>query len=199
DELIETIAASKKVARYVDMPLQHIHPDMLAAMQRQTSEAWIRDLIARIRRGIPGVALRTVFIVGFPGETERHFEHLLAFMRETRFERLGVFPYSREEGSRAASLPHQVPEAVKRERYAQAMALQQQLSRERNAALVGRRLRVLVDKPSNRKRFAWIARSEADAPDIDGRVYLADSGLRPGQFLDVTITGSSAYDLVARP
>ena len=199
DELIVTIAASRHVARYVDMPLQHIHPAMLKAMQRETSEAWIRDLIARIRRGIPGIALRTTFIVGFPGETGAHFEHLLDFIRETRFDRVGVFLYSQEEGSRAAKLPHQVPDAVKRERHARAMALQQHLSRERNAAMVGRRLRVLVDRPSNRKKFAWIARGEADAPDIDGRVYLAEKNLRAGEFLDVTVTGSSEYDLTAKP
>ncbi len=198
DDLIETLAGSKKIVRYVDMPLQHIHPAMLAAMQRETSEAWIRGLIARMRRGIPGIALRTTFLVGFPGETERHFEHLLDFIRETAFDRVGVFLYSREEGSRAATMPRQVPEAVKQDRYARAMALQQQLSRERNAALMGRRLRVLVDGPSQRKGFVWIARSEADAPDVDGRVYLAEKKLRPGQFLDVTVTGSSEYDVVAK-
>ncbi len=198
DELIETIAASRHVPRYVDMPLQHIHPAMLSAMQRETSEAWIRDLIARIRRGIPGIALRTTFIVGFPGETETHFEHLLDFIRETKFDRVGVFLYSQEEGSRAARLPHQAPDDVKRERHARAMALQRQLSRERNAAMVGRRLRVLVDRPGNRKKFAWIARGEADAPDIDGRVHLAEKNLRAGKFLDVTVTGSSEYDLTAK-
>ena len=198
DDLIETIAGSKKIVRYTDMPLQHIHPAMLAAMQRETSEAWIRGLIERMRHGMPGIALRTTFLVGFPGETERHFEHLLDFIRETAFDRVGVFLYSREEGSRAATMSRQLPEAVKSERYARAMALQQQLSRERNAALMGRRLRVLVDGPSQRKGFAWIARSEADAPDVDGRVYLAEKKLRPGQFLDVTVTGSSEYDVVAK-
>jgi ribosomal protein S12 methylthiotransferase len=199
DELIETLAASRHVARYVDMPLQHIHPAMLAAMRRETSEAWIRDLIGRIRRGVPGIALRTTFIVGFPGETEAHFKHLLDFIRGTKFDRVGVFLYSQEEGSRAAKLPCQVPDAVKRERHARAMALQQQLCRERNAAMVGRRMRVLVDRPSNRKQFALIARGEADAPDIDGRIYLAEKDLRAGEFLDVTVTGSSEYDLTAKP
>ncbi|MCX6899769.1 MAG: 30S ribosomal protein S12 methylthiotransferase RimO [Verrucomicrobia bacterium] len=197
DELIETIAASKKVVRYVDMPLQHIHPAMLAAMQRETSEAWIRSLIERIRQRIPGIAIRTAFIVGFPGETEKQFNHLLDFIREMKFERLGVFLYSQEEGSRAAELPGQVPEPVKRDRHARAMALQQQLSRERNASLIGQNFRVLVDGPSNKKGFTWIARSEADAPEIDGHVYLAEKKLRPGQFLNVTVTGSSEYDVVA--
>lgn len=198
DELIETIAASPKVVRYVDMPLQHIHPALLAAMQRETSEAWIRGLIARLRQRIPGIAIRTAFIVGFPGETEKMFNHLLDFIREMKFERLGVFLYSQEEGSRAAALPGQVTDAVKRERHARAMALQQQLSRERNAALVGRRLRVLVDGPGARKGFVSVGRSEADAPEIDGRVYLAGKKFQPGQFLDVTVTGSSEYDIVAK-
>ncbi len=199
DELIETIAAAKKVVRYVDMPLQHIHPAMLAVMQRETSEAWIRGLIERLRQQIPGIAIRTAFIVGFPGETEKQFKHLLDFIREMRFERLGVFLYSQEEGSRAAALPGQVPDAVKRERHARAMALQQQLSRERNSGLIGQSVRVLVDGPSNKKGFAWVGRSEADAPEIDGRVYLAGKKLQPGQFLDVTVTGSSEYDVVAKP
>ncbi len=198
DELIETIAASKKVVRYVDLPLQHIHPEMLAAMQRETSEAWVRGLVARIRSRLPGIAIRTAFIVGFPGETEKHFNHLLDFIREMRFERLGVFLYSQEEGSRAAALPGQLPEKVKRERYARAMALQQRLSRERNATLVGRRLRVLVDGPGTKKGYAGVARSEADAPDIDGRVYLAGRKFQPGKFLDVTVTGHSEYDVTAR-
>ncbi|MBI5686359.1 MAG: 30S ribosomal protein S12 methylthiotransferase RimO [Verrucomicrobia bacterium] len=199
DDLIETLATSNKVVRYVDMPLQHIHPAMLAAMQRETSEAWIRGLIARLRQRIPGIAIRTAFIVGFPGETEKQFNYLLDFIREMRFERLGVFLYSQEEGSRAAALPGQLPDAVKRNRHARAMALQQQLSRERNAALMGKRLRMLVDGPSARRGFAWVGRSEADAPEIDGHVYLAGKKLHPGQFLDVTVTGSSEYDVVAKP
>ncbi len=198
DELIETMAGAKKIVPYVDMQLQHIHPVMLEAMQRETSEAWIRGLIERMRRGIPGLTLRTTFLVGFPGETERQFEHLLGFIREMKFNRLGVFQYSREEGSRAAALPRQVPEAVKRDRFARAMALQQQLHRKRNTGLLGRRLRVLVDGPSPRKGFAWVGRSEADAPDVDGRVYLTEKKLKPGQFLDVTVTGCSDYDVVAK-
>ena len=197
EELIEAIADSKKVPRYVDMPLQHIHPEMLAAMHRETSEDWIRDLIARIRSHVPGISLRTTFIVGFPGETEEQFSYLLDFIREMKFERLGVFLYSQEEGSRAGKLPHQVPDAVKKERHARAMALQQQLSREHNQSMLGCRLRVLVDKPSNKKKFAWIARGEADAPDIDGRIYIPEKRLQPGAFVDVTVTGSSEYDLIA--
>src|SRR5206468_3928110 len=121
DELIETIARSKKVARYIDIPLQHIDETMLVQMQRETSRAHIEDLIGRLRSGIPGVTLRTTFIVGFPGETEAQFKTLLDFMRQTRFERLGVFRYSQEEGSRAAKLPEQIPAKIKNERFRRAM------------------------------------------------------------------------------
>ncbi len=190
-ELIETIAACDKVARYVDMPLQHIHPAMLEKMRRETSREHIENLIARIRAGIPGIALRTTFIVGFPGETEEHYESLLEFIETTRFERLGIFNYSQEEGSRAAKLPGQLTKRVKTARYNRAMALQQRIAREHSASMLGRRLRVLVEKP-------LIARSEADAPEIDGQVIL-ESPARVGEFIEVEITDTQVYDLVARP
>ncbi len=189
-ELIETIAACDKVARYVDMPLQHIHPRMLEAMRRETSREHIETLIARIRAGIPGIALRTTFIVGFPGETEEHFESLLEFIEAARFERLGVFNYSQEEGSRAARMPGQLSKRVKTARYNRAMALQQKIAREVSESMVGRRLRVLVEQP-------LIARSAADAPDIDGQVIL-ESAAPVGEFVDVEVTGTQVYDLIAR-
>lgn len=189
DELIRTIAECRKVARYIDMPLQHISESMLAQMQRETSGQYIRDLIARIRVGIPGIAIRTTFIVGFPGETQEDFAELIDFIRETRFERLGVFTYSREEGSRAAKMVRQIPKKVKEERWHQAMALQKQLAAEINHRWVGQTLRVLVESPG-------VARSEADAPDIDGRVYV-DPALPPGTFQDVLIRAVRDYDLIA--
>jgi ribosomal protein S12 methylthiotransferase len=191
DELIETIAASKKVARYIDMPLQHIHPRMLDLMRRETSSEHIENLIARIRAGIPGIALRTTFIVGFPGETEEEFECLLDFIERTRFERLGVFTYSQEEGSRAAKMDRQLSPKEKTARYRKAMKLQQRIAREISEAQIGRTLRALVDQP-------LIARGEVDAPDIDGRILLS----RPvpvGEFIDVKITGTQVYDLVGNP
>ncbi len=190
DELIGTIARCPKVARYVDMPLQHIHPEMLLAMRRETSREHIADLIARIRAGIPGIALRTTFIVGFPGETEAHFESLLAFIEATRFERLGVFLYSQEEGSRAAKLPEQVSASVKRLRHRRAMKLQQRIAAEISRAQVGRTVRALVDSPLQ-------ARGEADAPDIDGRILL-DAPAPVGEFVNVSITGTGVYDLLGR-
>lgn len=189
DELIQTIADCPKVARYIDMPLQHISEPMLAQMRRETSGQHIRDLIARIRAGIPGIAIRTTFIVGFPGETKADFAELLDFIRTTRFERLGVFQYSREQGSRAAQMIRQIPRKVKEERWHQAMALQKELAAEINAQWIGRTLRVLVESPG-------LARGEADAPDIDGRVYI-DPALPIGTFQNVRIHAVRDYDLIA--
>ncbi len=191
DELIATIAACPKVARYVDMPLQHISDRMLGAMQRETSGATIRDLIRRIRAGIPGIALRTTFIVGFPGETEADVDELCEFISASRFERLGVFRYSQEEGTRAAKMPGQVPAAEKERRWHRLMALQREIAGSVSGAGVGRTLKVLVEEPG-------VARGEADAPDIDGRVYVPRE-LPVGEFSTVTITGYHDYDLLALP
>ena len=188
DELIECIAKTKHVARYVDMPLQHIHPRMLKIMKRETSSEHIENLITRIRAGIPGIAIRTTFIVGFPGETEEEFEYLLDFIARTRFERLGVFMYSQEEGSRAAKMDGQLPAKVKQARFKKAMKLQQKIAAEISKAQVGKTIRAVVDQP-------LIARGETDAPDIDGRILLK----RPapvGEFVNVRITGTQVYDLV---
>ena len=138
DELIAAIARNEKVARYVDMPLQHIHPAMLDLMRRETSREHIEDLIVRLRAGIPDLSLRTTFITGFPGETEEHFESLLEFIERVKFERLGVFSYSREEGSRAAKMEGQILPAVKRRRHARAMKLQQRIAGEVSRRQVGR-------------------------------------------------------------
>ncbi len=189
DELIATIAQSRKVARYIDMPLQHIDEAMLGRMRRETSRAHIEDLIVRLRSGIPGIALRTTFIVGFPGETEAEFEALLEFIERVRFERLGIFKYSQEEGSRAAKMPGQIPAALKNARYRRAMTLQQTIAREIAAAQVGRELRLLVDQP-------LIARTEADAPEVDPRVILAEAA-PVGEFVRRKIRGARGYDLLA--
>ena len=223
DELIETIGACPKVARYVDMPLQHIHENMLERMRRETSREYIVNLIRRIRAGIPGIAIRTTFIVGFPGETDACFRALIDFIREARFERLGVFLYSREEGTRAAKMENQVADRVKRRRRDAAMAEQLTVARQVSESFVGRTIRVLVEKEAkdlaHARLFSWehgllrgsvpslsapgarrfsVARGEADAPDIDGRVYVR--GLLPvGAFARVTIVGHSDYDLIAEP
>ncbi|MDE3084262.1 MAG: 30S ribosomal protein S12 methylthiotransferase RimO [Verrucomicrobiota bacterium] len=191
DELIAAIAACPKVARYVDMPLQHISDHMLSTMQRETSGNYIRDLIKRIRAGIPGIALRTTFIVGFPGETEADVDELYEFIRETRFERLGVFRYSREEGTRAAKMAEQISAKEKERRWHRLMALQKNIAGEISQSCVGRTLKVLVEEPG-------IARGEADAPDIDGRVYVPRE-LPVSEFARVKITAARDYDLFALP
>ncbi len=189
NELIETIAECGKVARYIDMPLQHIEEGMLARMRRETSRAHIEELIGALRAGIPGVALRTTFIVGFPGETDEAFASLLEFIERARFERLGVFKYSQEEGSRAAKMPEQIPARIKNERYRRAMTVQQRIAREIATQRVGRELRLLVDQP-------LIARTEADAPEVDARVILS-APATVGEFTTRRITGSRGYDLLA--
>tara|TARA_B100001971_G_scaffold204269_1_gene220244 strand:+ start:1006 stop:2523 length:1518 start_codon:yes stop_codon:yes gene_type:complete len=223
DELIGTIAECPKVVRYVDMPLQHIHDTMLERMRRETDGAYIRDLITRIREGIPNIAVRTTFIVGFPGETDKRFETLLEFIEETKFERLGVFAYSREAGTRAGGMRGQIPDKVKEARCAAVMAEQKKITRAHGKAKVGCKLSVLAEKPATnidleeadvrsrghglarddqRKRAEFntaeytIARSETDAPDIDGRVYVQGK-LPLGDFYWVRIVGCTDYDLIA--
>jgi ribosomal protein S12 methylthiotransferase len=189
DELIETIAGCSKVARYIDIPLQHIHEAMLQRMRRETSRAHIENLIDRMRGGIPGLALRTTFIVGFPGETDAEFESLLEFIERVRFERLGIFKYSREDGSRAGKMPDQVPAKTKNARYRAAMSIQQKIAHEIAREKIDRELKLLVDQP-------LAARTEADAPDVDARVILS----RPapvGEFVTRRITGARGYDLLA--
>lgn len=224
DELITTIAECKKVARYVDMPLQHIHDDMLARMRRETSGQYIRDLIARIRAGVPGIALRTTFIVGFPGETEAHFQTLLDFIIETRFERLGVFTYSKEDGTIAGKMAGQLTDKVKQRRRELAMAAQHAVARAVSEKFVGRELKVLVEGEASAKELqaakvaSWehgliretdahtaqlkgrylLARGEVDAPDIDGRVYVRGR-LPLHAFARVRIIGHTDYDLMAEP
>jgi ribosomal protein S12 methylthiotransferase len=191
DGLIAAIARNPHVAKYVDMPLQHIHGDMLRLMRRETSREHIDALVQRLRAGIPGLGLRTTFIVGFPGETEGHFESLLEFIEKTRFERLGVFNYSQEEGSRAAKMENQVPARVKNRRHRRAMELQQKIARETAESQTGKTLRILVETPN-------LGRTEHDAPEVDCRVVLVRPA-EPGTFTDAKILGAQTYDLLAEP
>src|SRR6266513_2442918 len=189
DELIDTIAQCDKVARYIDIPLQHIDESMLGRMRRETSRQHIENLICKLRAGIPGVTLRTTFIVGFPGETEEGFASLLDFIRYTRFERLGIFKYSQEEGSRSAKMCDQVPMTIKNARYRMAMSVQRDISHETARKKIGRELKLLVDQPH-------VARSEADAPDVDAHVILSKAA-PVGEFVWRPIVGSRGYDLLA--
>jgi ribosomal protein S12 methylthiotransferase len=188
-ELIATIDECGKVARYIDIPLQHIDEAMLQRMRRETSREHIERLIDRLRGGIPGVALRTTFIVGFPGETEEQFESLMDFISRARFERLGLFQYSREEGSRAAKMADQIPAKIKNARYRRAMSIQQKIAHDSARERIGSELKLLVDQPHS-------ARSEADAPDVDARVILNEPA-PAGEFIRRKITGSRGYDLIA--
>jgi ribosomal protein S12 methylthiotransferase len=225
DELIQTIADCKKVARYIDIPLQHIHENMLERMRRETSQQYIVDLIGKIRAGIPGIALRTTFIVGFPGETEASFQTLLNFVREMKFERLGVFTYSQEDGTLAGKMAGQIPDKVKQKRRELVMAAQHKIAKQVSESFVGREIKVLVEGEANEKQLqqanvsSWehglireaetqnsklkiknylVARGEADAPDIDGRIYIRGK-LPIGKFAKVKISGHTDYDLIAQP
>ncbi len=224
NELIQTICECPKVARYVDIPLQHIHPVMLERMRRETSREYIEDLLGRIRAGIPGIALRTTFIVGFPGETEACFESLLEFIQAAKFERLGVFTYSQEEGTRAGRMAGQLPNRVKRQRRERAMQAQHRIAVEISERFVGRVIPVLVEGEASARDLkqarvsSWehglirtaesgedhlqgrylVGRGEADAPDIDGRVYIRGR-LPAGEFARVEVVGHTDYDLIARP
>lgn len=189
DELTETIAQSRHMARYVDIPLQHISSSVLAAMKRKTDGDYIRNLLRNMRSAIPELSLRTTFISGFPGETEEDHQELLDFIEEFRFERAGVFAYSREEGTRAASLPHQVHPRTKARRVNEISLLLARMAEEHSQEQVGKTLRVLVDAPG-------IARAEWDAPDVDGAVHVPIS-LPVGLFADVKVTESVAYDIFA--
>jgi ribosomal protein S12 methylthiotransferase len=162
---------------------------MLSRMRRETSRAHIETLIHKLRAGIPGVSLRTTFIVGFPCESDAEFEALLQFIRSTRFERLGIFKYSQEEGSRAAGMPGQIPEKIKNSRYREAMSVQQQIAHEVARQKIGSELKLLVDQ-------SHIARSEGDAPEVDARVVLSMPA-PVGEFVWRTVTGSRGYDLLA--
>jgi len=222
DELISTIAECKKVARYVDIPLQHIHANMLERMRRETSQQYIVDLIRRIRAGIPGIALRTTFIVGFPGETEASFQTLLDFIRETKFERLGVFTYSQEDGTLAGKMAGQISDKVRQKRRELVMAAQHKIAKQVSESFVGREIKVIVEGEANAKQLqsanvsSWehgliretdkhtaqmkgvylVARGEADAPDIDGRIYVRGK-LPVGKFAQVKVVGHTDYDLIA--
>ncbi len=195
DELIGVIAGEKKICKYIDMPLQHISDKILKGMGRKIDSRRIKELIRRLRGSIPGVILRTSLIVGFPGETERDFNMLCDFVQETEFERLGVFKYSREEGTRAAKMRPQVPEKTKERRFCKIMLLQQKIAAKKQAALIGTRMPVLIDSI---ERSGAVGRSRFDAPDVDGVIYVKSRGLRPGQIIDVRITDSLVYDLIGR-
>jgi ribosomal protein S12 methylthiotransferase len=198
DELIDTLAQTPKIVPYLDMPLQHINDRLLKRMQRRVNRAATEDLLARLRRAIPNLTLRTTFIVGFPGETEAEFEELCDFVQAARFERVGVFPYSLEPGTPAARLPEHLPEEVKQQRRDRLMEIQQEIAFARTREQVGKELEVIVDTSDPEVPGHFLARSRADAPDIDCVVRLKGKGLRAGDLVRARITGADGYDLAAR-
>ena len=202
DATIEAIAASPKVCRYIDLPLQHASDRVLKRMKRPGTRAAYERLLGNIRAAMPDVTLRTTFIVGFPGEEPADVEELLAFLDAVRFDHVGVFTYSHEEDTSAYALTDDVPAAEKARRQRLVMARQKRIVAARQKARVGDRARLLVDGPSAEHDWVMTGRLAGQAPEIDPQVYLTECGpdqAGPGQFLDVEIVGSRGYDLVARP
>ncbi|HEY8342460.1 MAG TPA: 30S ribosomal protein S12 methylthiotransferase RimO [Calditerricola sp.] len=194
DELLEVIATTPKVCKYIDMPLQHSEDRILKRMLRPGRQRDIRELIAKIRERIPDVALRTSIIVGFPGETEEEFERLCAFVREIQFDRLGVFTYSQEEGTPAARLPDQIDEETKERRASTLMEIQREVAARRSQRFIGKVLPVLIERYDGRNDV-FIGRTEYDAPEIDGEVFVTGYRGEPGQIVPVRITHAHDYDL----
>ncbi len=197
DELLDTIAALPNVLKYIDIPLQHADDAILRAMRRERSGASLRKLLERVRARVPGVTLRTSFIVGFPGEDEAAFARLKSFVRELEFDRVGVFTYSQEENTPACSFPDQVPERVKRARRAELMELQGEISLKKNRALVGREVEVLVEGAMPARVARMRGRTPGQAPEIDGAVVLKGDA-EPGEFVRATVERAFTYDLHAR-
>jgi ribosomal protein S12 methylthiotransferase len=197
DELLAAIAGLDRVVKYIDMPLQHADDAILRAMKRERSADALRSLLGRIREAIPEIALRTSFIVGFPGETDAAFANLVDFVREQQFDRVGVFTYSREENTAAYELADQVPEAVKRRRRAELMELAAEISLTKNRGLVGREIEVMVEGAAPGRATRLRARTSAQAPEIDGMVLLSGEA-EPGEIVRARIERASTYDLHAR-
>ena len=202
DDILEAMAECEKVVKYIDLPLQHAADDVLRRMKRPGTGAGYRKLLARIRERVPGVTLRTTFIVGFPGETGQEFAALRDFVREVRFDHMGVFTYSHEEGTTAHDLPDDVPARVKQRRRNALMAEQKRIVGRAQRRRVGAQVEVMVDGPSPEHELVWRGRLTGQAPDIDPVVYFTDTdveSLRPGAVFPAEIVGSREYDLVVRP
>jgi ribosomal protein S12 methylthiotransferase len=198
DAVLEVMAGEETIAKYVDIPLQHGSPAVLRRMKRPAQEEHVRGLLGRIREKVPGVAVRSSFIVGFPGETDEEFEELVDLVREARFENVGVFTYSDEEGTPAFDLPGRVSPLAKENRRRRIMALQKRISAEKNRSLVGRTLEVLVEGPHPDTDLLLRGRLESQAPEIDGSVLIQDGTAAPGTFVRCLVTEAHPYDLVAR-
>lgn len=196
DELIDVIASEEKICKYIDIPLQHISDHILTSMNRNITTAGTRDLMRKFKEKIPTGSLRTTFIVGLPGETEEDFSELKEFVAQTRFEKMGAFVYSKEEQTPAFDMSDQVDDCVKRERMNILMGLQKDISEDIQQSYIGRTLKVLIDEPQKGEEHMYIGRSEYDAPDVDGVVYVhSKHPLIPGDFVEVKILDAYEYDL----
>ena len=198
-ELIEFIASEPKVCRYIDVPLQHTHDEMLKSMKRQETELGVRKMIDEVRLKISDVALRTTFITGFPGETETHFRHMVRFLCEMEFDHVGIFTYSDEEGTTAFDYPDKVPQEVKEERKNILMEFQKEIVLQKNRERIGRVESVLVEGFDPQENYLMTGRLASQAPDIDGQVLLEKCEAEPGQIISVKIKAVADYDLIAEP
>jgi ribosomal protein S12 methylthiotransferase len=196
DDLIQTIAGAKRILPYLDIPLQHVNDEVLKRMRRRVSRAETVELLARLRKGIPSLVLRTTFIAGFPGETEEQFAELLDFVKKEKFERLGAFAYCEEENTPAIELEGPIPQEIRNHRRDQLLAAQQPIAFAWNRAQVGRRQRVIIDSYISGEKNAYIGRSYGDAPEIDGVVYVTGEKLKPGMLVECEIVSSREYDLI---
>ena len=196
DELIEVIAHYPKICPYLDLPLQHISDKILKRMNRPVKKNYVISLINKLRDRIPNLTLRTTFIVGFPGETDQDFEELLNFVKEFRFERLGAFIFSREEGTPAYDFPQQIPMRIKKERLKELMLTQQSISKEINSSYMGKEIEVLIDEIQSGKPKIAIGRTKGDAPEIDGKVIIKGNRTQVGKFIKVKAIEAFEYDLV---
>jgi ribosomal protein S12 methylthiotransferase len=200
DELLQVLNSSRKIVPYIDMPLQHINDTMLRRMSRRVTRAETESLLSKLRQAIPGLALRTTFIVGFPGETEEQFAELEQFVREQKFDRMGAFTYSLEPDTPAALLGEHLAEQIKEERQARLMAVQREISTAYCAARMGSTLEVILDQPVPNQKNVWVARSQADAPDVDGLVFVTGGKkmkLQAGDIVRAEVVATQEYDLIA--
>ncbi|MBI5427148.1 MAG: 30S ribosomal protein S12 methylthiotransferase RimO [Nitrospinae bacterium] len=198
-EVIDAIASGEKVCKYVDVPLQHTHDAMLKSMKRQETEKQVRGMLDELRRKVPGIALRTTFIVGFPGEKAEHFRHMVRFVEEMEFDHVGVFVYSNEEGTAAYGYTGKVPRKTAEARRDELMGIQREISRRKNAGRVGQTFPVLVEGSDAEEGYLTTGRLATQAPEIDGQVILEECDAQPGDIIPARIAGATDYDLVGRP
>jgi ribosomal protein S12 methylthiotransferase len=199
DEMIKTIADSQKVVKYIDMPLQHINDDVLTRMRRRVTRKEIETLLEKLRKWVPGIAIRTTFVAGTPGETAKQHKELVKFVKDFGFDMMGVFPYSAEPGTPMGRMEGQLDDQTKQARVEELMLAQQEVAFAKAKSMVGQTIEVLVDRPAGRdEEDGYVARSQSQAPDIDSVVFVHGPDLHPGKMVDVKVTDYQAYDLVAQ-